>query len=201
VAEALCDVLDHVAGFSAVHAIVIAVVDPERDDQAIPKTMIPRIQKRSSAITEMHARSGRYTGNLSGPLTLVPCSFSNAECPFPAHSRPGRFTRRPKASAFATPRGQALAYVYYEDETGRRMVMGRLTKDEARRIADFTKSPAASTRRPADLGIKAHAHMLRHTCGYKLANDGRDTLADRGLPRPPQHPEHDAVYCPGIAAG
>jgi integrase len=27
----------------------------------------------------------------------------------------------------------------------------------------------------ADLGIKAHAHMLRHTCGYKLANDGHDT--------------------------
>ena len=27
----------------------------------------------------------------------------------------------------------------------------------------------------ADLGIKAHAHMLRHACGYKLANDGVDT--------------------------
>ena len=27
----------------------------------------------------------------------------------------------------------------------------------------------------AKLGIKAHAHMLRHGCGYKLANDGRDT--------------------------
>ena len=27
----------------------------------------------------------------------------------------------------------------------------------------------------ADLGIKAHAHMLRHACGYKLANDGIDT--------------------------
>jgi integrase len=27
----------------------------------------------------------------------------------------------------------------------------------------------------AKLGIKAHAHMLRHACGYKLANDGRDT--------------------------
>ena len=27
----------------------------------------------------------------------------------------------------------------------------------------------------ADLGIKAHAHMLRHACGYKLANDGNDT--------------------------
>ena len=27
----------------------------------------------------------------------------------------------------------------------------------------------------ADLGIKAHPHMLRHACGYKLANDGVDT--------------------------
>jgi integrase len=29
----------------------------------------------------------------------------------------------------------------------------------------------------AGLGIKAHAHMLRHACGYKLANDGIDTRA------------------------
>jgi site-specific recombinase XerD len=27
----------------------------------------------------------------------------------------------------------------------------------------------------AKLGIKAHAHMLRHACGFKLANEGRDT--------------------------
>jgi integrase len=27
------------------------------------------------------------------------------------------------------------------------------------------------------LGIKVHAHMLRHACGYKLANDGHDTRA------------------------
>ena len=27
----------------------------------------------------------------------------------------------------------------------------------------------------ADLGIKVHAHMLRHACGFKLANDGHDT--------------------------
>jgi Phage integrase family len=29
----------------------------------------------------------------------------------------------------------------------------------------------------ANLGIKAHAHMLRRACGYKLANDGIDTRA------------------------
>jgi integrase len=29
----------------------------------------------------------------------------------------------------------------------------------------------------AKLGIKAHAHMLRHACGYKLANDGHDARA------------------------
>ena len=27
----------------------------------------------------------------------------------------------------------------------------------------------------AKLGIKAHAHMLRHGCGYALANAGHDT--------------------------
>lgn len=25
-----------------------------------------------------------------------------------------------------------------------------------------------------DFGVKAHAHMLRHACGYKHANDGHD---------------------------
>jgi site-specific recombinase XerD len=29
----------------------------------------------------------------------------------------------------------------------------------------------------ADLGIETHAHLLRHACGYKLANDGHDTRA------------------------
>jgi site-specific recombinase XerD len=29
----------------------------------------------------------------------------------------------------------------------------------------------------AGLKLKAHAHMLRHACGFKLANDGVDTRA------------------------
>lgn len=31
--------------------------------------------------------------------------------------------------------------------------------------------------RAAELGIKVHAHMLRHACGYALANAGHDTRA------------------------
>jgi type 1 fimbriae regulatory protein FimB/type 1 fimbriae regulatory protein FimE len=29
----------------------------------------------------------------------------------------------------------------------------------------------------AGLGLKVHPHMLRHACGYRLANDGHDTRA------------------------
>ena len=29
----------------------------------------------------------------------------------------------------------------------------------------------------SDLAFPVHPHMLRHACGYKLANDGHDTRA------------------------
>ena len=34
--------------------------------------------------------------------------------------------------------------------------------------------------RLAGLPFRAHPHMLRHACGYKLANDGQDTRAIQG---------------------
>ena len=42
--------------------------------------------------------------------------------------------------------------------------------------AGFARIIAAATQR-AGLEIKAHPHMLRHACGFKLANDGHDTRA------------------------
>jgi len=46
----------------------------------------------------------------------------------------------------------------------------------------------------AGLGFKAHPHMLRHACGYKLANDGHDTRSLQGVSRAPEHPTHNSLY-------
>ncbi len=38
----------------------------------------------------------------------------------------------------------------------------------------MAQCPAGET---AGFGFLIHSHMLRHSCGYKLANDGQDTRA------------------------
>ena len=51
---------------------------------------------------------------------------------FPA---PWRVEESTESFRIVDANGQALAYVYFEDEEGRRKVMNRLTRDEAQRIA------------------------------------------------------------------
>ena len=44
----------------------------------------------------------------------------------------------------------------------------------------------------ARLGFKAHPHMLRHACGFALANKGHDTRSLQGVPGPQKHPTYRA---------
>jgi integrase len=47
----------------------------------------------------------------------------------------------------------------------------------------------------ARMPFPLHPHMLRHACGYKLANDGHDTRESlAALSRPQEHPAHRAIH-------
>jgi site-specific recombinase XerD len=46
--------------------------------------------------------------------------------------------------------------------------------------AGFARMIERAARRGLGLELKAHPHMLRHACGYALANRGHDTRAIQG---------------------
>jgi hypothetical protein len=48
---------------------------------------------------------------------------------------PWQLVEHPERFVAQDASGQPLAYLYFEDEPGRRRTMKRLTRDEARRIA------------------------------------------------------------------
>jgi len=49
----------------------------------------------------------------------------------------------------------------------------------------------------AGLGPKAHPHMLRHACGYALANKGARYQGDPKVARSSLDYEHGGLYGPG----
>ncbi len=46
----------------------------------------------------------------------------------------------------------------------------------------------------AGLDFPVHPHRLRHATGYKLANDGHDTRANRTIPGSQEHSAHGSLY-------
>jgi site-specific recombinase XerD len=44
-------------------------------------------------------------------------------------------------------------------------------------IGPGTRNPEPSDNLNSPVGFKAHPHMLRHACGFALANKGHDTRA------------------------
>jgi site-specific recombinase XerD len=85
----------------------------------------------------------------------------NAELIAPATIN--RTVRRPNADQRASP-GAPGAFVFVSERGAPLSAPG------------FSRMVERAGR-GAKLGIKVHAHMLRHACGYALANAGHDTRA------------------------
>ena len=68
--------------------------------------------------------------------------------------------------------------------------------------ADMVARVVAEAAEQAGIGFHVNPHMLRHSAGYMLANEGTDTLLIQAHLRASGYSEHNPLYCTvGEAAG
>ncbi len=85
------------------------------------------------------------------------------------HCAPGgRTVRHPRSRSLAASCGRCVVK--------REQVPASLTERGAPFTVDgFAKMLTRAAKVAGLASLRVHPHMLRHACGYKLANDGRDT--------------------------
>jgi type 1 fimbriae regulatory protein FimB/type 1 fimbriae regulatory protein FimE len=66
--------------------------------------------------------------------------------------------------------------------------------------AGFARMVERAARRGLGLELKAHPHMLRHACGYALAQQGARYQGNPGMARPSVDHEHRSLYGPGATS-
>ena len=66
-------------------------------------------------------------------------------------------------------------------------------RDAPHRVRIALRTLFARLGERAGMAFSVFPHMLRHACGYALANAGHDTRALQAW-RSPQHPAHGALY-------